>query len=135
MHINLWTVCTYLVLLEILKPHNIHVSTRRPEVLKEFRDVGITTCFNNRKVWKAKSFKYSNRTFTLCLICCTCIRGFTPLMLLMFNNIKTISVSIVLLWGAIICHDTMMKVTFKKTWSIILEGTLTLKLMWYWNSA
>lgn len=44
-----WTFMR-VVPLEILKPQNIYVSTRRPEALKEFSDVGIATCFNNRKV-------------------------------------------------------------------------------------
>ncbi|XP_065916850.1 NADP-dependent oxidoreductase domain-containing protein 1-like [Dysidea avara] len=35
---------------KIVKPHCILVSTRRPELLKEFSDTGVITCFNNGKV-------------------------------------------------------------------------------------
>ncbi|XP_065917623.1 NADP-dependent oxidoreductase domain-containing protein 1-like [Dysidea avara] len=35
---------------KILEPHCIFVSTRRPELLKEFSDTGVITCFNNGKV-------------------------------------------------------------------------------------
>jgi len=34
----------------MIKPHCILVSTRRPELLKEFSDTGVITCFNNGKV-------------------------------------------------------------------------------------